>query len=1040
MHRRYLQSDDLAFLRDAVLLSRRAVAVTRENDPSLIVRLYGLGVCLTQLYELGGDQEAPIEAVAVWRIAIAVMPDDDPDMGMYLHMLSVNLLGVYENSGDLAVLDEAVAAGKASLAATRDDDADLADRLCKLGAILVDAFKASRDETALREAVELSRTAVAVAPSGHRNRDVYVEYLFRCALELRREFDRHRDLDDLRNAVVAGEAIVGAASSDELREGRYAFFAADNLHVLYQETGDAGVLRDALEAGRIAAAAEPADQVIHANRLASLSAELYKDYRSSGDVDVLRESVVVGRSALSRTAEDDWIFAERRARLVELLVSLGETGDMTARQEAVRLTEAVAKAAADGPSGGSPESGKRLASGDGQSLAEAGFAAWDKYRQRGDTDDLHQAVGLLRAAFSTEANSERKQVSCGFYLCVCLSESFDRTEDYEFLRELIVSARKVLSADDGEIEELRAGMLLMSSMAARRLGTYERDASCLAEAVNLARASLEAIAGTSIGHLDFVSNLGAALVALGVQTQDSQVLHEAVGICRIAVGESADDDPARPARAAGLRDALAQAYRAEADVEILRELAGAWRVVLSEDGRGAARELDKVFNHADALLDFWERTGDGALLDEAATTAGVTADALLREFRAVGDDDCLLVANVRLRGLLERLPDSYRGTAACLYREAVGQYEYAKATGEPDHLRVAVYFFARAVSSADDHDPERPDYVVGYAICLDELPVGVDWPQHPLVIAAACETTSAALPADDPRQAALLAVLAEALSASSGDRDLLNQAVSAARRALALLGSQAGDEKRARVLFHLSSALLALAAPSYPATLLDDAVDAARQAVILTSPDASARAGRLAQLGSCLLCRHNATGSGADLDAAIEASREAVTAAPEAEVGLIANLAYILEFRFSYAEDEPALRESIALYRQALVLTDNIRRPHCLMGLGIALIASGRFRDDENDLREAVDLLREAVASTSASESLRAESRQPLGRALVALAALRGDLDAMAQGIDELRQVLALSSSNQANYPKDMAELASGLGVLPARWPPRASS
>ena len=171
-----------------------------------------------------------------------------------------------------------------------------------------------------------------------------------------------------------------------------------------------------------------------------------------------------------------------------------------------------------------------------------------------------------------------------------------------------------------------------------------------------------------------------------------------------------------------------------------------------------------------------------------------------------------------------------------------------------------------------------------------------------------------------------------------------------------------GHPDRAMYLSNLGSALRTRFERAGDGADLDAAIDAGRQAVDLTPPGHPDRAAYLSNLGLALLTRFERAGDGADLDAAIDAGRQAVDPTPPGHPDLaryLSNLGSSLLTRFERAGDGADLDAAIGCWQQASQVpagTPSVRLAAATRW-GAAAADAGRTHEAAEGYAAAVGLL-----------------------------------------------------------------------------------
>lgn len=227
-----------------------------------------------------------------------------------------------------------------------------------------------------------------------------------------------------------------------------------------------------------------------------------------------------------------------------------------------------------------------------------------------------------------------------------------------------------------------------------------------------------------------------------------------------------------------------------------------------------------------------------------------------------------------------------------------------------------------------------------------------------------------------PAQLATLGAMLVAAYEMSGSVADLDAAVSAIRRALDLYPDS--HRRRPDVLNQLANVLVTRYELAGAAQDVVDAVDTFHEALAATAPDAFGRADGLISLCNALEHLFRLTHEVEHINEAIEAGLAGVEAASpgNAKVSGLTNLGKAYRSRHEFLGDPADLDHAIEAQRAALDSAgpDNPRRSRYLSNLGGLLAERGG-----DDLDEAVTLLRECAARTTAGDSRRAMHLYNLG-------------------------------------------------------------
>ena len=188
----------------------------------------------------------------------------------------------------------------------------------------------------------------------------------------------------------------------------------------------------------------------------------------------------------------------------------------------------------------------------------------------------------------------------------------------------------------------------------------------------------------------------------------------------------------------------------------------------------------------------------------------------------------------------------------------------------------------------------------------------------------------------------------------------------------------------------------------------------------------------LMNYAAALQMRYDATGEDDGLEAAVDAVRDAVAAAPEGSrdrAGLLSDLGALLRDRFERRGDFASLREALDTHHAALAGTrsDSAAYPNRLNAYARTLESRHRRTGDPGDLAEAVDAYRRALDATPADRPDHAQYAANLGAALSTRARLTGDLADFDAAVDMLQAAVTATPAGAPERADRLENLANAL-------------
>jgi tetratricopeptide (TPR) repeat protein len=508
------------------------------------------------------------------------------------------------------------------------------------------------------------------------------------------------------------------------------------------------------------------------------------------------------------------------------------------------------------------------------------------------------------------------------------------------------------------------GLVSAAEQATRRAAAYAGVASDWDEAVNAWEAVLRAVERADVSATDRAVLFDRAA---GVRLRRSQY-----------------GGPAAPADAAAAADGYRRAIR------LVDPASPDRRAYLNNLGV-ALRTLWEFDRSSDALDDAIAAHEAAVAATSRDTPDGVTARAQLGA--ALRERHRELHCDRDLEAAVDALSEAVEGArvlgpeALAECHEALGnaQYDWYGVTGAEATLEESIRNLRAALELTPNDATDRDGYAGNLASAL--LTRFQTRGEREDLTAALLLFEEALEGSPGGPSMELLANLGNALSVRSvvdASRDDSDQAVAHLRRAVELAE---GTDSLSGMLSNLAAALLERFDLTGQIVDIDEAVDILATAVDASEPDASARASRLNNLAIGLRRRQlRRRGGREDLDRAVAAYEEALSATPEADPdwpAYHANLGNVLHQRFDVTGDPEDLDRAVDHFETALVRTPkgSPDRPMYLNNLSATLSARAEHVDKPADLRRAAELLHEGLALTPESSVRRASLLVNLGNA-----------------------------------------------------------
>ncbi|MFI6528906.1 CHAT domain-containing protein [Streptomyces uncialis] len=525
-------------LDEAVAVGRRAVKVSRTDDPKRAVRLSNHGLTLIQRYEATSDPEDLYEATGIARDVLDGAGPGHPEYGRYASSLAHALSLCAERDGGTPGLhDEAVDLMRR---AVPGDPNGRGSALLNLGIALFRGYRRTDRTADLEEAVAVltrARTESGTTPELRSHADEVLATVLRArhartgrpadpdAAGPRTDpgtgvrTDTGPDGDRDRDMVQAAGAGDGAEPAP--RAAMRLVNSAQELRARHERgTGGPEALKEAVARLRKAVALLPDDHVRRPTALHELGSVLSVAHQTGTGPYGLDEAVGALREAVRRTPDGH---GELGARLMTLGGALGlryrvsnDSGDLRESLEHRRRAAALP---------GLPVEQRAAI------LVSSGSALLDAAERTGDPALAAQAVQQIRAGAELTPGTDPKLPARRTNLALALLTDFQLTGSRARVRE----ARELMDAVLAALPEgnpRRANALMTAAtvrLAGERTGWWS---AARREAVGLMR---QAVRVTPQGHsrrAARLATLGSALLLLHERTRAATDLAEAVDALR----------------------------------------------------------------------------------------------------------------------------------------------------------------------------------------------------------------------------------------------------------------------------------------------------------------------------------------------------------------------------------------------------------------------------------------------------------------------------------------------------------------------------
>jgi tetratricopeptide (TPR) repeat protein len=556
-------------------------------------------------------------------------------------------------------------------------------------------------------------------------------------------------------------------------------------------------------------------------------------------------------------------------------------------------------------------------------------------------------------------------------------------------------------------------VLLIMALTTRHLHTGQ--VADLDEAIATGQATADALPASDIDRLVVLALVAAGLHSRHTVTGSLPDLDQAISIGREVADAYPDDDDmaGRAGSLANLSMSLLARFERAKDPADADEAVAAGRRALA-----AAEEDDPDI--------------------EAVLSA--LGNALNARYRSTHSDADLDEAIGILTLLVEQAGPGHPGR--CQYLSNLGNALHARftSTKDPADLDQAIEAGREAVALTPPQHPNRAIHLrnLGNAVetRVEQAATPGEIPADQDELIAIRRAALSLTPPGHPDRGRALARLGYALwpriEASYSALDI-HEAIDACREAA--LSYRPGDFDRGRLLGTLAGTLYAGSQRSGDLALLAEAIDVGRAAVAEIPAASPARPLFMSVLAEALRARGWHAGALADIDEAITIGRQAARdAAPAITQIVLGNLGAALTLRYGLQEGEDDLEEAVTVLRTAAAAT-GINGPLAMSHLGSMLAArweraGGKLAmTDMSDLEEGLRACRTALAAVPEDHPVHAACLRNLSIVLQAWSRRAIDLGYPGT-LEELDEAVDVSRAALATVPGDYPARAAMLSDL----------
>ncbi|PPR05657.1 hypothetical protein CVT26_009229 [Gymnopilus dilepis] len=202
----FRRSGDGSHLEEGIVMMERAVDITPDDHPNMIIWLSRLGMAVHSRFLRTEDLADVDKAIYLFQRAADLTPEDHIDKPKWLANTGNCFESRFTRTGDVSDLDQAILLKQAAIELTPvEDSIALATRLNNLGNSFTSKFKRTGDLTDLAEAISAKQRAVHLLPERHME---IPNVLNNLGISFQRRFYETGELVDLEEAISAYQKAV----------------------------------------------------------------------------------------------------------------------------------------------------------------------------------------------------------------------------------------------------------------------------------------------------------------------------------------------------------------------------------------------------------------------------------------------------------------------------------------------------------------------------------------------------------------------------------------------------------------------------------------------------------------------------------------------------------------------------------------------------------------------------------------------------------------------------------------------------------------
>ena len=292
---KFLETNDIRDLEEAIGHHRAALALRPEGHPDRHWSLSQLGWCLDDRYRKQGTLPDLEEAITLGRAALDLRPEGHPNRSDSLNDLAFYLMNRYDAQGNTADLEESITLGQAALELWPPGHPDRHLVLDTLGTVLRRRFLKLGSDADLNEAISLLRSALDLQPEGDDSRPGSLHELALC---FSNRYDKQASIADLEEAITLGRTVLELCSPGREGHAEYLIGLGNALRCRFLKFGENTDIEEAISLYRLSLHICLAGHPIRSYSYHGLALGFSNRYDNQASVTDLEEAIKLGRAAL----------------------------------------------------------------------------------------------------------------------------------------------------------------------------------------------------------------------------------------------------------------------------------------------------------------------------------------------------------------------------------------------------------------------------------------------------------------------------------------------------------------------------------------------------------------------------------------------------------------------------------------------------------------------------------------------------------------------------------------------------------------------